>query len=100
EASFGLKPLTGQGYEIHCVAPTQHDLSSVSGRLRDIVQNGPYHPALSARIDDFLRGVTRSLGESRNPLSLAVVIKWGDIRLLLAGDVTNGDGHAQSGWRG
>lgn len=101
ETSCGYKPWCATDYEVHCVAPTQHDLTATTVRLRRIISGGPHDPELAHRVRDFLSGKRRALGESGNPLSLAVSVRWRtSFRLLLAGDVENGDGNSRSGWRG
>jgi hypothetical protein len=101
ETTCGYKPWRGRGYEVNCVAPTQHDLTATTVRLRRILSGGPHDPMLARRVHDFMTGRLRSLGESGNPLSLAVSVKSGaSIKFLLAGDVENGDGSSRSGWRG
>ena len=100
EASAGLKPWRRSDYEVHCVAPAQYDLSQFALRLQGLIDMGQGSIRLSRRLMDVLDGTRRSLGEPGNPLSLAVVLKWGTVGVLLSGDVENGDGSPRSGWRG
>jgi G:T/U-mismatch repair DNA glycosylase len=52
-------------------------------------------PQAKAWLDD-----DKPLGDLPNMVSLGVAIEWGGRRLVLAGDIENGDGGPYSGWTG
>lgn len=91
---------SGSKYQVHCIAPVQHDIEAYRRPLRDALvefKDGRYR--LGTSIKQFLSGSRRSLGVGGNGLSLAVSIEWGPVRMLLGGDVEVGAG-ARSGWAG
>lgn len=83
----------------YALAPTERDMSLASRQIRKIIQNGRKHPRLAARMSDFLRGRSSIAGDHPNLLSVALSIRWGKRKVILAGDVESGV-HEQSGWRG
>lgn len=86
-------------YEVACVAPTAFDAHRM-GRQFDAVldlHRGGVEP--SERLLAFLCG-ERGWSDRPNAVSLALAIHWGDVRLVLGGDVECGTEHPSSGWKG
>jgi beta-lactamase superfamily II metal-dependent hydrolase len=100
EVGYQTKPWRTGTCEVHCLAPTQHDVSKFRRRLNEMVTGGAAGVELATWLREYLVGERSTLGEKGNPLSLALSVTWGESRVLLSGDVENGDGHQRSGWRG
>jgi hypothetical protein len=83
----------GGGYQVWCIAPGQPDL----------MHEKEWMAALYKRMKD---GRMLTLAEKRrlmgkaNALSLAMVIRWGRVGVLLGGDVEHDASNAARGWRG
>lgn len=91
---------TGTGTHVECLAPLSHDVHRSRRFLRNIVEwRGPERE-LSARFVDYLIGEGERPGDAPNLVSLALLIKFRRFKVLLGGDVENGDGSEFSGWRG
>jgi len=95
-------PFQAAPYVLTCLGPSTHDQVKARAAIEAVVV-GLHDGAAKApdRVRDFLSGAASSPGAARpNVLSLALSLSWGDARLLLCGDLENGDGSPYSGWRG
>jgi hypothetical protein len=101
EAHFQTRPKKlSNECEVWCLAPTGCDQRHVRAQLRKLVRRAEDEPALSQGLRAYLVG-ERSLGDRPNTLSLALIIRHGGRRILLAGDVENGRAKEDaSGWKG
>ncbi|WP_437731860.1 MBL fold metallo-hydrolase [Sorangium sp. So ce1335] len=101
EAHFQTRPRRlSDECEVWCLAPTGCDQRHARAQLRRLVQRAEDEPALSEALRAYLVG-ERSLGDRPNTLSLALVVRHGGRRILLAGDVENGRSREDaSGWKG
>lgn len=87
-------------YEVTCIAPTSFDRLRMQQQFQQVLRlESGRDPELSSRLLEFLLG-NRSWSDHPNAVSLAVVIRCGDLGVLLAGDVENGTDHRASGWKG
>lgn len=102
EAQYSIRPWQpiNAPYRIHCLAPTHADISrSFVDYGRSIERQGS-NIVVSARRRGIMMGTVK-LHDKPNKLSLAIVIEWGERKVLLAGDVENGPNeNAGSGWKG
>lgn len=89
------------GYEVHCLAPVPFDSRRMRLQLDSIFSLDSANAiTLSKRAERYFAGTSRAFGDRPNVVSLALLIAWGDQRVLLAGDVENGTSNPQSGWSG
>ncbi|WP_224361245.1 MBL fold metallo-hydrolase [Hyalangium versicolor] len=87
-------------YEVQCLAPTSYDQGRVRKLWQRIIDTGPLgEPKLAGFAGKLLRGEAK-LPLAANVLSLALAIRWKNRKLLLAGDVENGNRSPHSGWKG
>jgi len=89
----------GAGYKIRALAPTPYDVERARKQVSGLVETASGTPKLSAAAQAMFVG-SRSLGDLPNMVSLGVVVEWGARKLVLAGDIENGDGSVHSGWPG
>jgi beta-lactamase superfamily II metal-dependent hydrolase len=100
EVTYGRSwPSRAAGYTVHALAPTSYDTHRAREQVRGLVErrHGRWtlSPQAKAWLDD-----DKPLGDLPNMVSLGIAIEWGDRRLILAGDIENGDGGPYSGWTG
>src|SRR5690606_665373 len=86
-------------YNVHALAPTPYDTHRARDRVRELIEQRRGRWLLSARAKTWLGGGT-PLGDPPNMVSLGLAIEWGSRRIVLAGDIENGDGGPYSGWAG
>lgn len=91
---------SGAGYEVRCLAPTPYDVD----RARRLLEHCTAYIVgerrrISPRFERFLAGKS-SLGDAPNVLSVALAIGWGQVRIVLGGDVEKGTAKPFSGWKG
>jgi len=89
----------GGSYAIHALAPTHYDQERTRLAWSKLIERHDGRWRLSSRFQKLLDG-TIKLGDVPNVISVAVVIEWGSRRVLLAGDVLNGNASRHSGWKG
>lgn len=89
----------GSPYNVHALAPTPYDTSRARNRVRGLVERRRGRWLLSDQAKTWL-GAGTPLGDLPNMVSLGLAIEWGDRRIVLAGDIENGDGGPYSGWPG
>lgn len=89
----------GATYTIHALAPTPYDTKRARGRVRGLLERRHVRWLLSQQAKNWLDDGS-PLGDLPNMVSLGVAIEWGERRLVLAGDIENGDGGPYSGWAG
>lgn len=82
---------------VHCVAPSPSDLANESDALESLITKVIDGHPITADDGHLLRG--RKVDGKGNGLSLALIIEWGDVRVLLGGDV-EAPADAARGWRG
>jgi hypothetical protein len=87
----------GVDYQVVSLGPSSSDWNRASAELTRLVSTEPGSKEW-ARVEQILDGV-RSPGDRPNHLSKCVLLTWGPHRILLGGDVENGDG-PRSGWQG
>ncbi len=81
------------------VAPPPFDIKrSYFGNEIDVSTTGDL--VVKRSIRNWFGRETKALGAVNNQVSLALVIEWKSLRVLLAGDVTNGTKDKRSGWSG
>lgn len=87
---------------ITCLAPSSHDRRRVQAKLDGLVRYDGTALRMADAVEDFFARRTRKVGSLPNILSLATAVDWkaADVRILLGGDVENGDGSLSSGWKG
>ena len=91
----------GPSCTVECIAPSSHDVVRARRQLRRLVERRDgYDYALAAWIRDYLTRGRSSLGDHPNLVSLALVVRWGHRRVLLAGDVEASSANPKSGWAG
>lgn len=86
-------------YRVSCIAPCPQDLRHESEELAKLFKLGPSGISLAPAAQQLLLGKSGSIDGKGNPLSLALVIRWGGIGILLGGDV-EAPSDASRGWRG
>jgi len=89
----------GASYAVHALAPTSYDTKRARDRVRGLIEKRHGRWLLSAHAKRWLDD-DAPLGDLPNMVSLGVAIEWGQRRLILAGDIENGDGGPYSGWTG
>lgn len=89
----------GSDYSICALAPTQYDIARAMSRVQGLVVRKRGRLVLSDTARAWFSG-ERALGDLPNMVSLGLVIEWNGLKVLLAGDVENGDGTTHSGWQG
>jgi beta-lactamase superfamily II metal-dependent hydrolase len=101
QACFDTRPWAPSAdYRVHCLAPTAFDIQRALPDLGAQLHLVGSEVRVAPRFARIFRGEVRP-GDHPNTLSLALVIEWGDRRILLAGDVENGAPDApRSGWKG
>jgi beta-lactamase superfamily II metal-dependent hydrolase len=100
EVTYGRSwPPREASYTVHALAPTSYDTHRARERARGLVERRHGRWTLSPQAKGWLDD-DRPLGDLPNMVSLGVAIEWGDRRLVLAGDIENGDGGPYSGWAG
>jgi hypothetical protein len=100
EVTYG-KPWTppAAGYTLHALAPTPYDAHRARERARGLIVRSRGRWTLSKQTKEWLDN-DRPLGDLPNLVSLGIAVEWGTRRLVLAGDIENGDGGPYSGWIG
>lgn len=89
----------GAAWEVHPIAPTSYDCREAMTQWEEVIELGADAPAqLTQRAVAALESGHWS--ERPNHVSVALVVRWGDIRILLAGDVEQRLNDERSGWRG
>jgi hypothetical protein len=87
--------------EIRVIAPLQADISEAGKDLRALARSIVENRALPVALEDYLDGKKGSaLSDHPNQLSLALSIRWGSRRLLLAGDLEHHAKKPHRGWNG
>jgi len=86
-------------YQISCIAPCPTDLQHQTEEFIKLFKLGPYGISVSSAAQQFLLGKANGIDGKGNPLSLALVIRWGTLGILLGGDV-EAPSVANRGWRG
>jgi len=94
----------GAPYRVTCIAPCAADVVANRRTLQRLVElsiskSGEAKPRLSKGVEQLMLGRSRHLNGRGNPLSLAVVLWWGEIGILLSGDVEC-SGDRYRGWDG
>jgi len=93
-----------QAYEVTCIAPCPADLRHEGEQLhalfRVLLEAGSEGVALDPGVERFLLGKARGVDGKGNPISLALVIRWRGIGILLGGDVEAPRTDASRGWSG
>ena len=89
----------GGTYNLHALAPTPYDTNRARERIRGLLERRRGRWLLSDRAKAWL-GADTPLGDLPNMVSLGLAIEWGERRIVLAGDIVNGDGSPYSGWQG
>jgi beta-lactamase superfamily II metal-dependent hydrolase len=89
----------GASYTVHALAPTSYDTKRARDRVRGLIEKRHGRWLLSAQAKRWLDD-DAPLGDLPNMVSLGVAIEWGQRRLILAGDIENGDDSPYSGWAG
>jgi hypothetical protein len=84
---------------VRSLAPTHFDRDRVRIVWQKIVEHRGGRFILSRRFERLMNGETK-LGDAPNAVSLAVVVEWTGRKVLLAGDVENGNRSPKSGWKG
>ena len=82
------------------LAPTSYDKSKSLAHIGQLIRKDSAGVALANELADYLDGKRDSAGDRPNRISVALSVEWATRRVLLAGDVEEGDGHERSGWRG
>lgn len=85
---------------VECVAPSSHDVVRARRRLRDLVRQSGDDYELASWLRAYLTRGRASLGDRPNLVSLALVVRWNDRKILLAGDVEASSKNLHSGWAG
>ena len=96
---YGIPWAPSPSYTVHALAPTNYDEKRATDLVNGLIERRDGRSTLTARGRQWLDG-ERPLGDLPNMVSIGVVIEWGARRVILGGDIENGDGHPQSGWRG
>lgn len=86
-------------YEIVSIAPTSHDAQRMQAQFDKLIDVREHGGELSERMLAFLQG-DRRWSDHPNAVSLGIVIRWGEVKLLLGGDIERGTRHVASGWKG
>lgn len=89
----------GAGYRVVALAPTPYDEARAFARARELVERARGRVRLTAQAEAWFSG-ERPLGDLPNMVSIGLVIELGARRIVLGGDIENGDGTPHSGWRG
>ncbi|HSO00106.1 MAG TPA: hypothetical protein VLS89_17555 [Candidatus Nanopelagicales bacterium] len=89
----------GANYEVTCIAPCQADQTYETEQWVKLFKLSKNGLQLDDRVERFLRGKARGLDGKGNPLSLAIVIRWGSVGVLLGGDV-EASSDVDRGWNG
>jgi beta-lactamase superfamily II metal-dependent hydrolase len=89
----------GSPYNVHALAPTSYDTNRARNRVRGLIERRRRRWLLSDQAKTWLSAGT-PLGDLPNMVSLGLAIEWGARRIVLAGDIENGDGGPYSGWSG
>jgi hypothetical protein len=89
----------GAPYNVHALAPTAYDTNRARNRVRGLIEQRRGRWLLSDQVKAWL-GSGAPLGDLPNMVSLGLAIEWGPRRVVLAGDIENGDGGPYSGWAG
>lgn len=89
---------TDAGYVTHVLAPTPYDVERAAHQIRGLLEKRRGKLVLAEHARGWFAG--GPLGDLPNMVSLGLVIEWQQRKVLLAGDVGIGTGHAHSGWRG
>jgi len=99
DASFD-RSWVGSGYDVRCIAPTPWDVERANKLLKHCTEYiVGERRRISRRFERFLSGDV-SLGDAPNVLSVALAVRWGDVRIVLGGDVERGCAKPFSGWKG
>jgi hypothetical protein len=100
EVTYGkLWAPPGAAYSVHALAPTPYDTNRARERIRGLIERRRGRWLLSDRAKAWL-GAGAPLGDLPNMVSLGLALEWGEHRIVLAGDIVNGDGGPYSGWQG
>ncbi|MCB9550585.1 MAG: hypothetical protein R3F65_10645 [bacterium] len=101
--SGGVGTLTWTGregrYEVVTLAPTTYDTQRMRDQFDHLIDFHRHGIEATERMLAFLRG-DRRWSDRPNSVSLAMSVRWGDVSLILGGDVENGCSHLMSGWKG
>lgn len=89
----------GCGYEVRALAPCQYDTNRARERVRGLIDMSGGKAVLTAKGRRWLEE-DAALRDIANMVSIGLAIEWGGRRILLTGDIENGDGKPFSGWRG
>jgi hypothetical protein len=89
----------GSGYGLHALAPTAYDTHRARQHVRGLIENRRGRWGLSDRAKEWLNS-DKPLGDLPNMVSIGIAIEWGQRRVVLAGDIENGDDTPYSGWAG
>jgi len=84
---------SGDGYCVTAIAPCTAESAYEGERLSALFNR-------IKRGEKLTRPEKRRLMGEANRLSLAIVIWWGEVGVLLGGDVEHDDGNSQRGWSG
>ena len=86
-------------YHVDCIAPTDAEQQRLDEALEHLIAFEGDRFELGEKFKAQLVG-ERPADDAPNLLSLAVAVRWNGWRILLAGDVENGDSSPFSGWKG
>ncbi|WP_437738400.1 MBL fold metallo-hydrolase [Sorangium sp. So ce1335] len=97
--SRAWKPDPSADYEVHSIAPTNHDQRASHEWIEGLFDIDGGRVRVDEGIARWLLG-GGELTDAPNGLSLALSVSWRGRRFLLCGDVENGTVSPLSGWRG
>lgn len=92
-------PRSGAPYQVSCIAPCPGDFLHQTEELAKLFKLGPEGIKLAPAAERFLLGKAGGVDGKGNPLSLAIVIRWGGVGVLLGGDL-EAPLDTRRGWRG
>lgn len=101
QVCYGFREWPGPHHQgrVVCLAPPSGDVLRAARPLSTLIRFEGGRPEIDEDVLSYLMGETTRIDRHGNRLSLALAVRWGIHRVLLAGDVESGAG-PRSGWRG